>query len=79
MSKKNDYNLKLDFEYYLEVINQININSEIDIDSFMECPICNKAILKTSKTKKYCSEKCGKLFAELRYKLIRHELINETD
>jgi predicted nucleic acid-binding Zn ribbon protein len=76
MSKKND-NLKLDFEYYLEVTNQINANSKIGVDGYMECPICNKATQKTSKLKKYCSEKCGKLFAELRHKLIRHELINE--
>jgi predicted nucleic acid-binding Zn ribbon protein len=71
----NKKQLANDLSYYNDVVEAIKQNKTINPHEIMDCAMCGVAVRKIAPKQLYCSQRCGKHFADLREKLFRYGMV----
>jgi hypothetical protein len=73
----NKKQLQTDLSYYYDVVEAVEANKPLGTLEPLDCPMCGVEFRRNSLQQKYCSQRCGKHFADLREKLFKYGMITE--
>jgi transposase-like protein len=71
----NKKQLTNDLSYYNDVIEALEHNKTANLNEPIDCPMCGVEFRRENLLQKYCTQRCGKHFADLREKLKKYGMV----